>query len=122
MNTDWTIINKDITEMLSKKLDSINNKLSLMNDKINSLEKTIIEHHTEYNQNKDIYIKILDKLSTNTDEIKPLLTELTEFKEFKETTTQNIPEVSTINLDPDSDDEPDFVNNTGQNDIFFVAQ
>ena len=73
MSTDWTIINKDITEMLSKKLDSINNKLSLMNDKINSLEKTIIEHHTEYNQNKDIYIKILDKLSTNTDEIKPLL-------------------------------------------------
>ena len=34
-------------------------------------------------------IKILDKLSTNTDEIKPLLTELTEFKEFKETTNIN---------------------------------
>ncbi len=91
---EWQVVEKNISEKVQKSinsmivlLDKLTNKIDKLEIKLNTIEKTtntlnkqLTEYHEEYDENKEVYIKILNKLLENDEQVKPILNELTDTK------------------------------------------
>ena len=66
----------DKFEILTNRIDTIENNLKISNTSINRIHNTIKNNYEQYERNKMLYMEILERLSITNDKVKPLLDKL----------------------------------------------